>query len=561
MSATLANDNIFVSAMGLKMSDISNVITPEKANDIGERLILFPKNLNPQINDSVVIEKLANISLKYNVVVIVPSFERIKLWRSVVEELPIQVSIQELSSRDRNIEEGIAKLKNENFTGLTFLVNKYDGIDLPDNACRYLVIDGLPMMRSMYDTVRQEMTPNSKRICSEQIQKIEQGMGRGVRSNSDYCVVVLMGNKLADVLVNQDGSNFFSNATKSQYDLSKRMWDQLMKSCKKPTVDDVFSLADYVITRDSEWISINKDTLASAKYDKATNVDPIMLAERNAFERACLGRHEEAFNIVQTVVNEAADIDNSDKGLLKQLMAEYMNFINPTHAQEILLSARDLNNKLTKPISGIKYHKLFSQDNNQAQNVINFVNQCNDDNSFLIFVDSVLDDLIFEKNCSNNFEEAIKNVARIIGFNSSRPEKEDNDGGPDNLWAIGNLEYFVIECKNGVDEKSTFISKADCSQLLSSVQWFENNYSDNGFKCYPIIIHRAKSFDTVASPSPDMRIINEDKLNSFKAAVKEFSAKITYSNVRGNVQEVYKLLKHYNLTGNKIIEAYTIQAK
>lgn len=97
--------------------------------------------------------------------------------------------------------------------------------------------------------------------------------------------------------------------------------------------------------------------------------------------------------------------------------------------------------------------------------------------------------------------------------------------------------------------------------MLSSVQWFENNYSDNDFKCYPIIIHRAKSFDTVASPSPNMRIINEEKLNSFKVAVKEFSAKITYNNVRGNVQEVYKLLKHYNLIGNKIIEAYTIQAK
>lgn len=30
----------------LKNNDISNIIAPEKANDIGERLILFPKHLN-----------------------------------------------------------------------------------------------------------------------------------------------------------------------------------------------------------------------------------------------------------------------------------------------------------------------------------------------------------------------------------------------------------------------------------------------------------------------------------------------------------------------------------
>ena len=75
--------------------------------------------------------------------------------------------------------EGIHKLKNEH-VGITVLINKYDGVDLPDEACRLLVIDGLPNMRSNYDAYEQNATPNNKRLCSEQIQKIEQGMGRGV---------------------------------------------------------------------------------------------------------------------------------------------------------------------------------------------------------------------------------------------------------------------------------------------------------------------------------------------------------------------------------------------
>ena len=42
---------IFVSAFGLKKDDVTNIITPDKANDIGDRLILFPQHLNSNITD------------------------------------------------------------------------------------------------------------------------------------------------------------------------------------------------------------------------------------------------------------------------------------------------------------------------------------------------------------------------------------------------------------------------------------------------------------------------------------------------------------------------------
>ena len=96
--------------------------------------------------------------------------------------------------------------------GLAIIINKYDGIDLPGDACRLLVIDGLPNIRSEYDAYEQNANHKNRRICSEQIQKIEQGMGRGVRSNTDYCAVVLMGKSLADIIYTSGGLDFFSDA-------------------------------------------------------------------------------------------------------------------------------------------------------------------------------------------------------------------------------------------------------------------------------------------------------------------------------------------------------------
>lgn len=98
-----------------------------------------------------------------------------------------------------NLYEGVDKLKSGH-VGLAVLVNKYDGIDLPGNACRVLIIDGFPDVRRMIDKVTQGILLGSKRNVNQIIQRVEQGMGRGIRSNDDYCVVFLVGRDLTSHL-------------------------------------------------------------------------------------------------------------------------------------------------------------------------------------------------------------------------------------------------------------------------------------------------------------------------------------------------------------------------
>jgi hypothetical protein len=548
MSATLADDSVFVSTIGLKHTDIENIITPEKADDLGERLILFLKHLNPKITDEHIKQILKKLSTKANVVVIVPSFERVSFWSDVQPQ-------QVLSSRDKNIVSGITLLKNGGHIGLTILVNKYDGIDLPDDACRILVIDGLPAMRSGYDIVIQSINPNDKRICREQIQKIEQGMGRGVRSNSDYCVIVFMGDKLADAMANQDGDKFFSKATYEQLSLSRQLWEQLMESEKKPQAKEVFSLTKYILLRDPEWINASKSRLAMIEYNRSANVDSIAVAMRNAFEKECIERYDEAFSIIETEMKKTDD--EKTKGLLIQYMAEYRNFTNPAHAQELLLSARNLNPMVLKPITGIQFERLQCSPNGQAAYAIKHISDNGQKiNDYLIYVDSILGSLIFLENSANQFEQALKNVASVIGIYSSRPEVEYGGIAPDNLFALENSEYAVIECKNGTTTEN--ISKHDCEQLLSSVQWFKNHYMDRSLTCYPIMIHNSKVFSYEASPSSDMRIMTPELLSDFCSAVKKFSEAIVQNDVIGNIKEVEKLLSHLELNGKQIIQKYTV---
>ncbi|MGC7854140.1 helicase, partial [Vibrio anguillarum] len=103
----------------------------------------------------------------------------------------------------------------------------------------------------------------------------------------------------------------------------------------------------------------------------------------------------------------------------------------------------------------------------------------------IIFANAVIDDLYFKPKSANKFEAAMDSLAKMLGFNSQRPELAYNKG-PDNLWSIGNQQYLVIECKN--EATSDTINKSYCNQLNGSSTWFENQY-DFTSQHTPIMIH------------------------------------------------------------------------
>ncbi len=540
MSATLADDSVFISAIGMKPDQVSDIITPEKANDIGDRLILFPRHLNNLISDDDVKEKVLELSTKHNVVVIVPSIERGQFWDETGRRLV----------KKDNIDSIISALK-EKHVGLVVLINRYNGIDLPDDACRLLVIDGLPSLHSEYDKYIQSINPTSNLLLREQIQRIEQGMGRGVRSNSDSCCVVLMGSNLADVLIRNKGVSFFSNATIEQYNLSKELWELLKQDSPSPTIDEIFKLADYSLNRDVNWIEKSKERISSVVYRTKPYFDDVTKALRDAFEEANIGQWQKAVEAIDAVIN--LGIDEKSKGYLMQIKAEYTNFFDRSKAQQILQAARKYNAGILKPIEGIQYDKLIYRKEQANAVVGNALKISSNPNECIIHINAVVDMLMYSSN-TNDFEGALEEVGEILGFESTRPDEETSGKGPDNLWAIGNNKYLVIECKSGATAET--ISKQQCNQLGGSVRWFDAEYG-NGYSCTPILVHKTNIVDSLATPPQDTRIITPGLLEKLKKQIRDFAIALAQSENWRDKTKVSSLLKIYKLRGQDIVQEYT----
>jgi hypothetical protein len=165
MTATLSDDSVLVTHFGANPDKLRDPIVPDSSQSMGERMILMPQDLNPEIEFSEIRQLLIDLSKKENVVVIVPSKSSSLFWEDDADQILIgdKVSL------------GIDKLR-AGHVGLTVLINRYDGIDLPGDACRVLAIFELPEVSSFREAADMNVLANSKAGLRRQMQRIEQGM-------------------------------------------------------------------------------------------------------------------------------------------------------------------------------------------------------------------------------------------------------------------------------------------------------------------------------------------------------------------------------------------------
>ena len=503
-------------------------------------MIVVPKLIDSSIQDFEIRDYAVKMSKKINVVVLSPSLKNASAWEDLGGFI----------IKSSNMQVGIKKIKSS-LNGLYVLLNKYDGIDLPDEACRMLIIDGLPNIMNMNDRYEKSIANQSDRILKERIQKIEQGMGRGIRSSSDYCIVYLMGNELTDAIYSNKAYNYFSEATKAQYLLSEEICDSA------DNFEEIIELTDKVLNRDQEWVSLCKDNVADIVYSKNVNYNKLIVANRKAYNLCEVGRIQEATRIMLEEANHIDDLVL--KGYYEQQRAEYVNMYDKKAAQELMISAKSKNRYLLNPIVGIQQKKLINKLVSQSRGVVTYIEKNKmeaDSNLYVLHTREILDNLVFEKDTHEAFEESIKEVLNLIGFSANRPEKETGIG-PDDFCIASEKDYLVIECKNeAVTDK---ICKHDCEQILGSRNWFREMYPANF--SVPILIHNSYIFDKDCFPSEDTRIITPDLLEKLKSNVQDFCTALCKKENYMIEEKIEGLIKYYNLEGRNFVNNYTRKYK
>lgn len=537
LTATLADDGILVSDLDADPGAVADPITPASAGDIGDRLILVPQQTHPEASEDEVRDLIVGLATDRNVVVIVPSHRRAAYWS------PFAAMTLDKDS----LTAGIEQMRGNPKLGLVVLVNRYDGVDLPGDACHVLVIDGLPEAISGSERIDQAQLTGSELLVARQVQRLEQGMGRATRSNDDHCVVFLLGRRLAERLYSHDARGAPSPATRAQIELSEQVAAQL----EGTALDALCEAALQCLDRDPEWVAISRAALAPLRYPPA-RVSEIAIATREAFNHAAAGDHTAAVASSRRAIDAAPSA--SDRGYLMQQQAAYQHHVDPSLAQQTQKSANRQNRNVMRPMEGVEYEKLSTPTMEQGAGASSYLQaRYSTGNELVIGINALIDDLQWGRS-ADAFEQAWSDLADHLGFSGQRPER-DTGKGPDGLWALTGGSFHVIESKTRVDETHP-VYKKHAEQLSNSMDWFRAIYGTRA-RATPILVHPRPVFDRQAAIPTGCQVVTKEKLTSLKDALRTAPVGLAANDTFRDAAATGRLLVSLGLTPTDFLQRYT----
>jgi len=149
-------------------------------------------------------------------------------------------------------------------------------------------------------------------------------------------------------------------------------------------------------------------------------------------------------------------------------------------------------------------------------------------------------------------EQALCDLARLLGANGSRPENTEGEG-PDGLWLWQGFS-LVIEVKN---ENKTSLHKKDGSQLLSSMQWFKENFPKRK-NPIPVFVANVTLCDPGAYFPENTKVVTSDKMNILLERVEQFYGKmIAEPLLCSNDESLDGLLRSFSLLPEHFVKNFT----
>jgi replicative superfamily II helicase len=542
MSATIPDDSEIIRTFDSTPESLITPLASKSLAGVSERMILVPELLGFKVTDvPTTVRKLCESIAKKNLstVILVPSGKAAESWTSVAE----------YPATAEAVEEKIGGLVDQKSHGPVVLANRYDGIDLPNDACRLLVLSGLPKAIGEYELHRANVFAGAASLSRAIAQKIEQGMGRAARGPGDYCAVIVMGQDLVSWLGKEANLRFLTTSTYSQLEMGIEISKNISDS------KDFLQTLNRCFNREKQWVTYHAETLADLTFNISVKKEEI---ERAAAERQALrlwrdGYHEQAIAKL-TKQCDSAMIEGAERGWLLQFAARIaLDWGKKEHALELQQRAFAENRNLCRPLAGVPKVEIILP-GSQAGAMVKQLKPFRYKRGYMAQFEEVVA-LLAPNSSSNQFEQAMTELGAMLGFEASRPEKAYGKG-PDLLWLISKDTGLIIEAKSRKNETNA-LTKAQHGQLLVSENWFKDTYPKmTGIR---VSIHPSVTATKNSVPTRT-KALTLAKLDELIGEARKLVTDLSESGHPDNELAAYceELLKKSNVTPDRFIKHYLV---
>jgi hypothetical protein len=495
LSATLNFKSDLARSFGKVPPEIS---APNNDAGEGERLILFSKYLGKEAFD---INHASGIASKNKLLVSVPSYQAAKEWAALAEP-----------PKRENFSAELEKFRKGKKGGAFILVFRLDGIDLPDDACRLMLIDGLPTGTSLIDRYHLDQLGMFNHHSARLANRLTQLFGRINRGRQDYGVFLISGKDINVWLSNERNLALLPRLLRQQVQLGHLVQEQL----KIKTPKEINTAIDKVLTRDSGWISyytasVNAaDITPEAKLRTQDVQDRLVsagIAEAECATALWQNNIPKARSALTKVIEDVSRADRKIAGWLNIWIGLLYDAEGDKDAAgaEYERAASRLGPQVTLPkIERTKTETKSPSHSRLVTKMLGYLNHTSE-NTFqkeVKFLETSLLPLGQQGASYQQCEEAVRSLGEMLGFLASRPDNE-GEPGPDVLWRDGSEKLLIsLELKTDKKDPALYNSE-DISKGHNYIQWIANTYQ--GDKNLGLLfVGPMGSITTKANPSADM---------------------------------------------------------
>lgn len=371
------------------------------------------------------------------------------------------------------------------------LLSRYDGLDLPDEACRLLIFGGLPSGTNLQEKFLWSKIAAFSLLRDRITTRFSQGVGRCTRSDNDYAVVFVIGRPLVDFLLKNENRRILNPELQAELEFG-------IKNSQDNSKDDFRDLWKAFLSKGDDWKDA-ETTICELRDNSSRLDDPISQKLKSVVSKEVdylyamwSDNFEEGLEHARSVA-DALDGDETKayRAWWYYLSAETAKALHEaTQEKSYQDTARDFLRRASKCCIGVSWFSRLGRSFSPS------VETPEDDELAAVAVETIRSHLAdlgavgkrfeqqlrqIKKNLQSNehkaFHQGLEGLGEILGFDADLPE---GHGAPDCIWSIGDLIYVTHEAKSEHTPEDP-IGVNDIRQAQSHEKWIRANRTCKDF--------------------------------------------------------------------------------
>lgn len=349
--------------------------------------------------------------------------------------------------------------KDEN--AVAVLANRYDGLNMNDDLCHFLMVYGLPSTMGLQEKFFTTKLSTAVLFDERMKTRITQAVGRCTRTTNDYAVVMIVGRELQNIMSPNGKTSLFSPELRAEietgYEVSKQM----------DSIDELVETAELGLTRDGDWYEIdtqiikqrniykqesnvaeyNLELLSSAKLE----VDFQYFIWKQDYDKAI----EIALKIIETL--KARDLGGYRQywnyeiaSLYNILYLEGKGDLNKFKANDYYTKASNFSNSITW-FRKLKIDNIIEESNvfeSPLSDMIDRIEQkigsVSEEKRHRMFEEESTKVISLLESDGEDFERGVEYLGELLGYKTGNPS---GNAEPDAWWVLNDSYSIVTESK------------------------------------------------------------------------------------------------------------------